>query len=140
MSPSNALFSIVVSVATLLGSTSAAATTTTSTNLCEQMLTELDSKQDTLSELEKAVAEGRARQDALLIQANDLGYDIANLLTEGAADADLQTLIDDRDELFVEIDSIETTITPLELQIDTLSTDIDTASRGYIVCIESTIG
>ena len=138
MSPSNALFSIVLCAATLLGATPATASTTASQ--CEQLLTELDSKQDTLSQLEKAVAEGRARQDGLLVQANDLGYDIANQLSEGAVDADMQTLIDDREELFVEIDSIETTLNPIELQIDALSTDVDSTSRGYIACIESTIG
>lgn len=139
MSLSKVLFSTILCAAVVAPSTSNAATTNAAAR-CDQLLNDLGPKQDTLSSLEKAIAEGRARQEALLVEANDIGFAIANQLTAGAAESDVQTLVDERDALFAEVAQIDDTLAPVELQADALTTEIDAASRGYIACIESTIG
>ena len=106
---------------------------------CDEMLTSLSPKQNTLVEMEGAASDNRVRQQLLQLEASRLATDIADELSSGASELEVQPLVNRRNDVLNELEALVASLALLERELETLSAEVENAERGYIACVEATI-
>jgi len=121
--------------ASLLGAAPARAAA--SSVRCDQILVDVDSVSTSVEELEHAVAENHAKQQALRAEILDLADLIAERLAHGAESAEVAALVERRVSAMDRLEHLQALAPVLEARLASLRTELETAERGYVQCVEA---
>lgn len=138
MRPRQFGLSLLLGLGLGFASISSASATATATQ-CEDLLTELGSTQAALHQMEQAVEANTTSTEQLRTESATLAATIADKRRTGAAETEISSLVEQRQEALDDLELHEKLRPALLLQRDALVQEVDRSERGYITCVESTL-
>ena len=125
--------------AVVVSPASAATTSTEQSIRCDDMLIEVGATQGALTVMEEALERSTKDRDRMRTRASMLAQKIADELSRGATDLDVQAMVDERKALIRQMAKGESLRDALGRQREALVVEVDRAQRRYIACVDSTL-
>ncbi len=132
--------SLLVTLGLLLNlATLTSVSATESSTRCDDLLIDLGSMQAALTQMEDAVELNASRRDELRTESSRLAATSADKLRDGASETEVAPLRTQRDAALADLAGHEKLRPALVRQRDALHQEVQSAERGYIACVESTL-